>query len=296
MYWFAAVNDNSQMHKDMYLVALKSAILNTTLKPILIYDGEDKVFSSLVEKNATLIKHKTLLYNKPNFLNKDQGWKNIACGAYLRIDIPIICKNLNIQDEFVLYTDTDVIFLKDVVNQLKQYNPTYFSICPEFDKNNYTHFNSGVMLMNVKNMLNTYKEFTEFIDTCNYNFDAFDQGALRTFYNKKNVDKLPLLFNHKPYWGIQDEAFIVHYHGPKYNNIKDYLNGNVLDAYRDLYNKTNKESWIFFMRLYELYKEGFNWKQYFNKYPDLQMNGLKSERDAITHWYNFGINEGRSFF
>ena len=55
MYWFAAVNDNSQMHKDMYLVALKSAILNTTLKPILIYDGEDKVFSSLVEKNATLI-------------------------------------------------------------------------------------------------------------------------------------------------------------------------------------------------------------------------------------------------
>lgn len=55
MYWFAAVNDNSQMHKDMYLVALKSAILNTTLKPILIYDGNDEIFSSSVEKNATLI-------------------------------------------------------------------------------------------------------------------------------------------------------------------------------------------------------------------------------------------------
>lgn len=149
--------------------------------------------------------------------------------------------------------------------------------------------------MNVKNMLNTYTEFTEFIDSNNYNFEAFDQGALRTFYNKKNVDKLPLTFNHKPYWGILDEAFIVHYHGPKYNNIKDYMNGNILPAYRDLYNKTNNESWIYYMRLYELYKEGFNWKKYFDKYPDLEINGLKTQRDAITHWYIFGIKEGRSF-
>jgi len=25
MFWFAGVNDHSQMHKDMYLIALKSA-------------------------------------------------------------------------------------------------------------------------------------------------------------------------------------------------------------------------------------------------------------------------------
>ena len=102
MYWFCGLNDNSKSHKDMYLVALKSAKRNTTLIPILIYDGNDNEFISKLSKyNIQIVNHKTNLYTKPNFIKQKANWINIATGAFLRIDIPIICKMLLITDEFV---------------------------------------------------------------------------------------------------------------------------------------------------------------------------------------------------
>lgn len=291
MYWFCGVNDNSKMHKDLYLIALKSAIQNTTLKPILLYDGTDEKFCVEVEKNATLVKHRTLFHNKINFQKQTQDWKSIASGAFLRIDIPIICKNLGIQDNKVLYTDTDVIFLTDV-DELNTYNPSYFSICPEYDKQNYEIFNSGVMLINVQGMLNSYTEFVNFMEKNNYNFTAFDQGALQTFYKNK-TDKLPLKFNHKPYWGMLDTAKIVHYHGPKYNNIKDYFNGKIIPEYKNLYETVNKDIWKYYLQLYESYSIGFDWKYYLDTYPDLRQNGVLTQKDAIIHWNNHGKKEGR---
>lgn len=44
MYWFCGVNDNSEMHKSLYITALKSAYKNTKLTPILLYDGNDIEF------------------------------------------------------------------------------------------------------------------------------------------------------------------------------------------------------------------------------------------------------------
>ena len=164
MYWFCGINDSSNSHKEMYLVALKSAKRNTTLVPILIYDGNDNEFISKLSKyNLQIVNHKTNFYTKPNFNKKNKDWINIATGAFLRIDIPIICKKLSIIDEYVLYTDVDIIFLKDVVDDLSIYKPAYFAICPQFSKDNYIIFNSGVMLINLNGMYNTYDEFTNFI-------------------------------------------------------------------------------------------------------------------------------------
>lgn len=36
-----------------------------------------------------------------------------------------------------------------------------------------------------------------------------------------------------------------------------------------------------------------NWKYYLNTYPDLRLNGINTERDALQHWYNHGKTEGR---
>ena len=294
MYWFCGVNDNSQSHKDMYLTALNSAKKNTTLIPILIYDGNDVNFINHVESyNGRIIKHKSLLSIKTNFNLKDKGWKGIASGAFLRLDIPIICNNIRIKDKTVLYTDTDVIFVKDVVSELSTYSPKYFSVCPESNKIDYTIFNSGVMLINVKAMYDTYIQFTTFMEINNYNFPAFDQGALQVFYKNKE-NKLPLYFNHKPYWGIDNNAKIIHYHGPKQHHIINYLNSvDIPNGYKCLFLMVNNNIWKYYVYLYEYYKVDFDWKYYLDKYPDLRKNGIHTLQLSIEHWFNYGKKEGR---
>ena len=257
MFWFCGVNDRSQMHKNLYLAALISAKKNTTLIPVLLYDGNDTDFCHRVETyGCKLVKHVTSFSNKENFIKKNVDWKGIANGAFLRIDIPLVCDTLHIKDPFVLYTDTDVIFLQDVVSDLESYAPEYFAICPEFNKTNYDQFNSGVMLINIKTMLESYSEFANFMESKDYDFIAFDQGALQEFYKGK-AEKLPLEFNHKPYWGIDNSAKIIHYHGPKYDNIINYFNGtekeHIKKAYAHIFNMVDVDMWKHYLNLYKSY-------------------------------------------
>jgi len=257
MYWFCGVNDRSQMHKNLYLVSLRSAKKNTTLNPILLYDGNDEEFCHAVELyRCKIVHYVTSFSNKENFIKKHVNWKGIASGAFLRIDIPLICDKLNIKDSTVLYTDTDVIFLQDIVSDLESYTPYYFAICPEINKTDYNHFNSGVMLLNVKTMLETHSELSNFMESKDYNFIAFDQGALQEFYKGK-PEKLPLEFNHKPYWGIDNNAKIIHYHGPKHDNIINYFNGtekeHIKNAYAHIFNMVDVNTWKHYLNLYESY-------------------------------------------
>lgn len=128
MYWFCGVNDNSQNHKDMYITALRSSKYITNLTPIIIYDGADSNFvESVNQLGGNVVKYSSGLNSKPVFQKKPEDWKAIAKGAFLRVDIPIICKYLDIVDEYVLYTDTDVIFMKDVVDELQKFKPKYFN-------------------------------------------------------------------------------------------------------------------------------------------------------------------------
>ena len=252
MFWFCGVNDNSDMHKNMYLVALKSANKNTTLKPILLYDGNDQNFMRNVELNKSkLVRHKTLSSEKESYKAKPEDWKNIASGAFLRIDIPKVCEQLNITDDYVLYTDTDVLFLQDVVEEFSKYNPTFFAVAPESNKNEHFYFNSGVMLINLKNMLGSYDHFSWFMDIHKFNFQAYDQGALQWYYKGK-VDILPLYLNHKPYWGNDPSAKIIHFHGPKPRDITGYLNGEKYEpTYHFLYKRVDNDTWKYFLKLYE---------------------------------------------
>jgi hypothetical protein len=299
MYWFACVNDNSQMHKDLYLIALKSCKKNTTLTPILIYSGNDNNFLDTINKsNIKIIRHDLLFSNKVNFNNKTDGWKKIGTGAFLRIDIPQICKKHNIKDKFVLYTDTDVLFLKDCVKELKTYEPKYLGVCPETNIDDYKFFNSGVMLINIKNMLQTYNDFTNFIEENKYDYskyniyDTLDQGALQCFYKDK-VDKLPTYFNHKPYWGVNKDAVIIHYHGPKYFNIRNYLMGNIQNQmnYKYLYDKIDNNTWFIYLYLYEYFCDDLDWKYYVQSYKDLK--NINNFYDAIIHWNQNGKRENR---
>jgi hypothetical protein len=251
MYWFCGVNDNSQNHKDMYIAALRSALKYTTLIPMLIYDGDDSKFMENVNQlGSKVIKHSSVLNDKPVFQSKPADWKSIGTGAFLRIDIPLICKYLNIPDKYVLYTDTDVIFMQDVVNELHKFSPKYFAVCPEFEKNDWSCINTGVMLINLENMYTTYNSFVNYMESKNYDFPAFDQGALAEYYFL-HIDQLPIYFNHKPYWGIDKYAKIVHYHGPKHNHIAQYLDGYRESPFENLFDKVNDLCWKYYYYLYK---------------------------------------------
>ena len=132
----------------------------------------------------------------------------IASGAFLRVEIPIVEK----EDEFVLYTDCDVMFLQEPL--VENFKPEYFSCAPKRYILNPTDINFGVMIMNVPNLRRNLVKFTQFIVENFLSFDAFDQDAFRQYHESK-YDHLPPEFNWKPYWGPNSNAAIVHFHGPK---------------------------------------------------------------------------------
>src|SRR5574344_461561 len=209
MKWYFACNDRSPQFYPLIKGAVNSAIKNTTLEPNFIYDGSENEFTQwLREKGVNIIFHRSALYDA---LEKyyDDFALNIASGAFLRCDIPLIEND----DEFVLYTDCDVLFLKDFDYE-NIAKPEYFACSAQFGKKDFVCFNTGVMYMNVRKLKEDIDDFFEFIK---HNFKllkTFDQDAYQIFYNKKNTE-LPIKYNHKPYWGRDKEATILHFHGPK---------------------------------------------------------------------------------
>lgn len=157
---------------------------------------------------------KTIIETKP----EEPAWQRIAHGAFLRIDIPLI----DTVSKFVLYTDCDVIFLREP--KLVDIRPTFFAVAPEFTLGDYRNMNSGVMVINVPGMRSVHQDLDNFIRGGLAEFAAFDQGALRQFFEGR-YDPLPEQMNWKPYWGPNPEADIVHFHGPKPPQAREMLRG-----------------------------------------------------------------------
>lgn len=225
MKWFFALSEaslsNDNLYADCIRVAVTSARNNTSLTPFFLYDGLENGFvKEMRSLGVNIIRHRAALYDhivadKPD----DQHFIRIASGAFLRVDIPIIEKD----DEFVLYTDCDIMFLKDP--NVADLRPKYFSVAPEFTRDDYATMNSGVMLINVPNMRIIYDEFIKFIRGYRISdYKSYDQRALRLFF-KGAYDRLPETLNWKPYWGKSRDAAIIHFHGPKPPHVRGILNG-----------------------------------------------------------------------
>lgn len=261
MKWYFASNDRSEKFFPLIKAAVTSALENTTLEPIFIYDGEENELTNwLRERNVKIIPHRVSFYDKLKEVY-DEAQLNIASGAFLRCDIPIIEKNED-GDNIILYTDCDVIFLKDFELPVK---PDYFACSSQTSKTNFQNFNTGVMLMNVEKLKESHEEFTNFITQNIKILSAYDQTAYQIFYNSKNT-KLPIEFNHKPYWGIDDNAFILHFHGPKPTLFEsDEELKNLYSGYNELYKK-NPKAYDFYLDLFKKY------------YPEINYDKLSIEK------------------
>lgn len=243
--WYFACNDKSPDFFPLIKSAVNSALKNTTLEPNFIYDGEENELTQwLSAKGVKIIHHRVSFYDA---LEKHYGEEGlaVASGAFLRCDIPII----ETEDEFVLYTDCDVLFLKEFETQLR---PKYFACSTQFDKRNFVDFNTGVMLMNVKKLKENHTKFVEFIKKNLSSMSTFDQTAYQIFYRGKNT-KLPTLYNHKPYWGIDETAVILHFHGAKPTMFTlDETLKNLPYVHTRLYNQ-NPKAYDYYLNLFKTY-------------------------------------------
>lgn len=129
----------------------------------------------------------------------------------MRLDIPFLEKD----DQFVLYTDIDVMFLQSP--SLDHLSPPILAAGPEFERNTekMKYFNAGVLLMNIPAMQGICAQILNDINNGIRNrTNLYDQGYLND-YCYSSLTKLPLQLNWKPYWGYSDKAEIVHFHGMK---------------------------------------------------------------------------------
>lgn len=227
MQWIIAINDAGPafpQYCEMAKVAILSALERTSLTPLLVYDGRDNEFTRWLHRHGVrIIPWRSSLRPELIVLGSKQpntGFAGALPGIFLRVDLPLISTRFGL-DEYVLYTDCDVMFQDDVVDLLEPVRCRYFATASESDRASAIDMNSGVMWMHLPDMLERQDLFREFILEHLDELPGFswDQGAYSRFYRSEVGaplwEHLPPELNWKPYWERSPAARIIHFHGPK---------------------------------------------------------------------------------
>ncbi len=212
--WYFAANVAALRDSfDQIEVAVQSARLRTSLLPVCLVDATGDLATVadrlhwLEAAGVRLVRHSAALFAivRAHF----GADADIFSGHWLRCDIPLI----ETEDEFVLYTDIDVMFRRDVAKV--KVRPRLLACAPEFDRKDLGYFNSGVMVMNLPALRARRPDLIAHLRERLTNMRPYDdQGALNATF-RHEWDRLPDSWNWKPYWGMNDDAAIVHFHGPK---------------------------------------------------------------------------------
>lgn len=239
MKWITCLNENTPLH-SIYEEMLKVAVLSckkfTDLEPIFIYDGKQNSLTRWMEKKGVtvLFQESSLKSQIESISQKEKNpfLTHVGCGAFLRVDIPEIAVRHNWKDNFVFYTDCDVMFVGDVEKNLDFKECELFSVAPEDEPNQIDIINTGSMLMNVTNLIKCDKKFKKFIrkNLSEFLSAAWDQTAYIKYFNKQWSYLKPTL-NWKPYWGYNSDVKLVHFHGLKPHHRKAIINGELEDSF-----------------------------------------------------------------
>ena len=227
MQWIVAINDagpSFPQYAEMAKVAIYTALERTLLKPYVIYDGRDNEFTRWLQRHGVrIIPWRSSLYHEVRALGSRQpnkGFIGALPGIFLRVDLPLIGERFGL-DEYVLYTDCDVMFIDDVVDMLEPLQCRYFAVAAESNRPGETDPNTGVMWMHLPEMLKRQADFVEFIleridQLPGY---SWDQGAYSRFYRSADGvplwEQLPFELNWRPYWEHSPATRLIHFHGPK---------------------------------------------------------------------------------
>ncbi len=232
MKWYFCIESVGVKKFFKYIqAAVASCRQNTSLEPICIMYEYGKPFSSevtdfLKKYGVKIIQGEALVY-KEAIKQKDLikvRLSHATSGAYLRYEIPLIEK----EDEFVLYTDCDIVFRKEIT--LNDVKPRFLACAPEFEISNYGYFNSGIMVMSMAGLRATLNDLiVSSLARMRAGFCiGSDQGDLNGFYHME-WSRLDVSYNWKPYWGVNEDARIIHFHGPKPDDWYYIMNGQKND-------------------------------------------------------------------
>lgn len=261
--WFTAIDLDSPKLFMFLKVAIMSAKLNTKLIPVILACGKNDTMESWLRKrNIPVYKDfnntKALQY----LVHHSERWSDLGLSTWLRIAIPDVVNDLkrkrtlgphnisNINLDYVLYTDADVYFLRNVeIN--KRGLPRYVGLAIQGDalvekKNPYSslaHTNAGVMIVNITSSDEWHHRFQEYIiSELELRRSGFqDQTAYHVFFpvrlkmsypqlvysyiyyrhyfnsyfSEHYTTVLPKRFEWEPYLGPNNHSVIVHWHYKK---------------------------------------------------------------------------------
>ena len=192
----------TELYSNLLTVALRSAHRNTSLDIVVLYDGpkDHSIYKLLLDFKVKIIPHQFSHYEEliktytPDVLLAQTGKNSIdykkLAGTFMRFDIPFI----ETEDEFVLYSDVDVIFNKDInISDFPKFDVILAG--PELYKDYHKgdFFNAGILVYNVKKMRIKCEEVFSLLEQGIPNkINIFDQGYLNQVCEN---DFLPLEFN-----------------------------------------------------------------------------------------------------
>lgn len=251
---------NSYSSHRLLKVAITSLKANTTLEPVVIWDGyQDRTTGWLEDNNVPIIYHELSfkdkikhfdfhtiklenrvlenMYKKYSYYNK-----TFIETESMRLDIP----DLFPDEKYVLYCDCDVLFLKDPVLS-KIIQPLGGALREE------AFFNNGVMLFNIPEYKKQHEAFKNYYINSNYTFkigNVTTQGAYNTYF-KGSVADIGLNNNWHSFMGINPNASIIHFCGPK---PFDILNENKMIDYEIMYTTLMNDSARYYTTIWSKYE------------------------------------------
>jgi hypothetical protein len=129
MKWYLGINE-AGTHNELGLharIAVSSALSRTDLEPRLLYTGARNAFTEWMEARGVMVIDVEIRFEKEiNFLAAQGLYPKALLGHWLRSQICL----LEMGDEFVVYTDCDVLFVEQP--DFGRIHPEYFACAPEF--------------------------------------------------------------------------------------------------------------------------------------------------------------------
>ena len=233
--WFCAISaqrkETAHEYYQFAIAALNSALANApSLIPIVLHADEipDRLSRlsfhgvHFVQHNLSF-QHRIVKYGDNPWLYPHFLWN---LGAYYRLDIPYVidkvissvalANNAQVDTEYVLYTDTDVLFLKDF-NECSLPKPSVLMLGGEDVKGKMA--NTGVLYMNISAMKYHFVSYLKYADDKKWNFFVADQTLIIEYFVNQHLSQLlPDEYNWKGYWGGYNkfnDIVIVHFHAAK---------------------------------------------------------------------------------
>ena len=215
--WFMTLRGSEdQSYNDYVKAALISAKQRApSLLPHLLWFGAPSPMTAWFELHGGPVIFKDLSF----YSSLPEHYRGPWCGTYLRYELPDVMASLPLNDDvdhqYVLYTDADVMFYQDITSCSLE-KPAVLAMGPEFERNKIK--NAGVLYINMTAFAEDKQDLVRFGIEKGFEYFTGSQQLLLDYFGSR-ISLLPDAYNWKGYWGNprSDEASvaILHWHGPK---------------------------------------------------------------------------------